>query len=368
MNYVYLIVGLGLLVLGAELLVRGAVVLAALARISPLVVGLTVVAFGTSAPELAVSSVSALKGSSEIALGNVVGSNIFNLLLILGLCAAITPLRVSSQLVKLDVPLMLIASIAVWALAADGRLSRAEGVSLLVVFLLYTGWLVRAGRKQGNDLADPSESPHLISRRRQIPVSLILVVVGFGSLVFGGQMFVEAASSIARSFGVSEILIGLTIVAGGTSLPELATSTVAVAKGQRDIAVGNVVGSNVFNLMLVLATGAAVSPVGVPVTESVLRFDLMVMTLVALLCWPVFWSDAEVTRGEGIGMLVLFVGYTGLTIADEMGWGDASMWKRIYSLVVLPWSFVLVSFLAWRAHRNGSTNFTDREAPDDSDE
>ena len=257
-----LLLGLVILVAGAELLVRGAVSLAELARISPLVIGLTVVAFGTSAPELAVSSISSLKGDSAIALGNVVGSNIFNVLLILGISALIVPLSVSSQLVKVDVPIMVATSIGVGFAALGGSISRIEGAAMLLRFVIYTAWLLRAGREESelasNGHQTESESKLVTTKPAAIQIfgNVGLLLSGLALLVLGARLLVDSATTIARDFGVSDLIIGLTIVAAGTSLPELATSIVAAIKGQRDIAVGNVVGSNVFNLLVVLSTAS----------------------------------------------------------------------------------------------------------------
>ena len=257
MTYVLLLVGLVILVVGAELLVRGSVTLASFAGVSPLIIGLTVVAFGTSAPELAVSSVSSLKGDSEIALGNVIGSNICNILLILGISAVIVPLAVSSQLVRLDVPVMIASSIAVWATAYDGAITRVEGILLFLSFILYTIYMIRKGRREEASRRSAIESAPDFKAHPTLSVgqgilNAIYILVGLGMLVLGAQLLVDSAVRIATEFGISEIVIGLTIVAIGTSLPELATSVVAAMKGQRDLAVGNAVGSNMFNLMIVL--------------------------------------------------------------------------------------------------------------------
>lgn len=232
-TYVLLVLGLVILVAGAELLVRGSVQLASLARISPLVMGLTVVAFGTSAPELAVSAVSSYRGEAEIALGNVVGSNIFNVALILGLSATIVPLTVASQLVRFDVPLMIGITIGVWLAALDGTLQFWEGIVMWALFLIYTGWLVISGRSEPVDTACSHEPVNFAEAREvgrpvwmRLTINLSLVVIGLAMLVVGARMLVESATTIARQYGVSDIIIGLTIV--------------AAVKGERDIAIGNV--------------------------------------------------------------------------------------------------------------------------------
>ncbi|GAA5505940.1 calcium/sodium antiporter [Novipirellula caenicola] len=348
MTYLLLLLGLAILVFGAELLVRGAVTLAGAARISPLVIGLTVVAFGTSAPELAVSSVSSLKGDAAIALGNVVGSNIFNVLLILGVSAVIVPLSVSSQLVRLDVPIMILGSMVVWLAAYDGTIGRWEGGGMLLSFLLYTAWLIRAGRNEtkSDELAVETQ----VSPRKLI-VSLVLLLIGLVALVFGADLLVDSATVIARQLGVSDMVIGLTIVAAGTSLPELATSIVAAMRGQRDIAVGNIVGSNVFNLMMVLATAAVLGADGVPVADAVLWFDLLVMFWVAILCWPIFLSHAVVSRAEGAVMLMLFLIYNGLLVGGVLHLQWVATAKTLLVFGLLPIVCVVVSYVAWKHTR-----------------
>lgn len=354
MTYILLAAGLVILVVGADCLVRGAVSLATLAKISPLVIGLTVVAFGTSAPELAVSAISSVKGDAAISLGNVVGSNLFNVLVILGLSAAIVPLSVSSQLVFLDVPLMIAASIAVCLAALDGVISFVEGVIMMVAFVAYTAFLIRVGRREASE---PSSSDDATFTWKSTFLSLAWLAAGLVGLVAGAHLLVDNASSIARGWGVSDMVIGLTIVAVGTSLPELATSIAAALKGQRDIAVGNVVGSNVFNLLMVLSTATILSPAGIVVSPSVLHFDLLAMMLVAVLCLPMFISHATVSRGEAILMLALYVGYTAILIGDATGIAGIPSAKQVFAFIALPIGILVVSVIArrdWRHNRSGS--------------
>jgi cation:H+ antiporter len=283
--------GLTILVIGAEVLVRGASRLAAALGISPLVIGLTIVAFGTSSPELAVSLQSALNGQPDLAVGNVVGSNILNVLLILGLSALITPLIVAQQLVRLDVPIMIGASLLVWVLALNGAISQVEGASLFILMLAYIGFLLWQSRREHNaaveaEYAQEYTSHEPKSMRRNL-INGVLVVVGLALLVLGSRLFVQGASDLARTFGLSELVIGLTIVALGTSLPEVAASLMAAFKGERDIAVGNVVGSNIFNLLTVLALTALIAPGGVPVSLGALNLDIPFMVRL-----PVFRSSS----------------------------------------------------------------------------
>jgi cation:H+ antiporter len=344
-----LIGGLVLLVFGAEWLVRGASQLAARAGISPLAIGLTVVAYGTSTPELAVSVNAALSGQADIAVGNVVGSNICNVLLILGVSALAAPLIVSSQLVRLDVPLMIAVSLGTIGLALDGRISRLDGLILLVVAIGYTVLQLVLARRESSidaDAAPPSGS---------VVASILYIVVGLGLLMLGASWMVSSAVTIAKWWGVSELVIGLTVVAVGTSLPELMTSVVASLRGQRDIAVGNIVGSNIFNLTAVLGASAAISPMGVAVAAETLRFDLPVMTAVAVICLPIFFTGSTVARWEGALLLAYYVAYvTYLVMAAQRhdateGFGDA---MRYFVLPITAAVFVGLAIMEFRRRRS----------------
>ena len=317
MTAVLLIAGLVVLVVGAELLVRGASRLAIAAGVSPLVVGLTVVAFGTSAPEMAASLGAALAGSADLALGNVVGSNVFNVLGILGLSALVAPLAVATRLVRIDVPIVLAVSLAVVALAADGGIARWEGVLLLAFIVGHTAWLVSAARREERTTV---ELPVAAARGAAAVVkAVVAVAAGLVALVLGAGWLVDGAVAVASSLGVSERVIGLTLVAVGTSLPELATSVVAAARGQRDSAVGNVVGSTLFNLTAVLGLAAVGSSTGVAVAGQALRVDLPVMVLTAVVCLPVFFTGFEVSRREGLAFLAAMAAYLGWVVADALG-------------------------------------------------
>ena len=310
------IAGLVGLVAGAELLVRGASKLALSFGLSPLVVGLTVVAFGTSAPEVAVSVGAALSGQTDLAVGNVVGSNIFNVLFILGLSALITPLVVDRQLIRQEVPIMIGVSVLLVVMALDGRLGLGDSALLLGLMIGYTIFLVRQSRAQTAAEAaakgDKSGLPNADagSWDSRLPVQIALIVVGLALLVGGSQALLTAAITIAKALGVSDLVIGLTIVAAGTSLPEVATSVMAAIRGQRDIAVGNVVGSNVFNILGCLGlAGLAAGGNGLVVPPAVLAFDLWVMVAVALACLPVFVSGREIARWEGGVFLAYYLAY-----------------------------------------------------------
>lgn len=308
---IFFVLGLVFLVVGAEVLVRGASRLAAAFGVSPLVIGLTVVAFGTSAPELAVSARSALLSQSgaNIAIGNVVGSNICNVLLILGLSALVAPLVVSQQLVRRDVPFMIGVSVLLYILGLDGTIGRLDGSILFTLILAYTVYAVRSSKKE-NALIQAEYSASFSQSGNSLLIHILLIILGLVLLVFGAQWLVDGAVSIAQALGVSDLVIGLTVVAIGTSLPEIATSVLAALRGQIDIAVGNVVGSNIFNILSVIGLSAIVSPDGVLVANEALAFDIPVMIAVALLCLPVFFTGYLISRWEGLIFLSYYIAYT----------------------------------------------------------
>jgi cation:H+ antiporter len=285
MAILMLVLGLAVLTAGAELLVRGSSQLAIALGISPLVVGLTVVAYGTSAPELVVSVQSSLSGQPDVAIGNVVGSNIFNVLFILGLSAMIVPLRVSQQLIRVDVPLMVGLSVLVLATAQDGKIGRLDGLVLIGGIIAYTVLAVVSSRREKAAIQAEYEAEFGMKKevegRGKIVANLLLVAAGLALLVLGSRWFVDSAIMIARAMGVSELVIGLTIVAAGTSMPEVATSIMAAIRGERDIAVGNVIGSNIFNILGVLGISSVVSSDGIRVSAAALQMDIPVMVAVA---------------------------------------------------------------------------------------
>ena len=296
--------GFIILTLGAEALVRGASAIALRLGITPLIIGLTIVAFGTSAPELAVSVKSALAGNSGIALGNVIGSNIANIGLILAITALIRPIQVQSQVVKRDIPLMILASILFWGLLLDGELSLIDGVvllSLLVGYLTFS-YISSKNSKNEEEIEAGPNNPLL---------SGLFILVGISMLVGGGILFVNGAVDLAKTFGVSEVIIGLTIVAIGTSMPELVTSVIAALKGQSDIAIGNVVGSNLFNILCILGVTAIVHPVS---SLGFQPFDFMVMLALAIVILPFAWTGLRIGRREGSVLLLTYLGYMGYLI------------------------------------------------------
>ncbi|MDD4073433.1 MAG: calcium/sodium antiporter, partial [Desulfobacterales bacterium] len=307
MAILFFIIGLIFLIVGAEALVRGASRLAAVIGISPLVIGLTVVAFGTSSPELAVSVKSALSNQASLAVGNVVGSNLFNVLFILGLSALIVPLVVSQQLVRFDVPLMIALSVVVLIFSIDENFSRTEGLMLVAGLAIYVSFLIYQSRREN---ANVKEFGAERSEKSSWVKNIVMVFVGLALLVLGSRWLVNGAVSFAQYLGVSELVIGLTIVAAGTSLPEVVTSVIAAVRGERDIAVGNVVGSNIFNIMGVLGCASIVAPTGIEVAPAVSRFDIPVMIVVAFACLPIFYTGGSISRKEGALFLGYYASYT----------------------------------------------------------
>ena len=359
MVIVFLIAGLVLLVIGAEILVRGASRLASSLGISPLVIGLTIVAFGTSAPEMAVSIDAAWAGQADLALGNVVGSNIFNVLFILGVSALVAPLVVSQQLVRLDVPLMIAASIVVLLMGMDNKISRIDGVILFAAVLAYTFFLIRQSRRESSALVTEQYVAEVGAAGAQNGSALMqylkdgaMILGGLALLVLGAQWLVDSAVQIAQYLGMSELVIGLTIVAAGTSMPELATSVIASLRGERDIAVGNVVGSNIFNLLAVLGLSSIVAPDGVQVADAALAFDIPVMVGVALICLPIFFTGFLISRLNGALFLFYYVAYTAyLLMAAQQHeslqtFGTAMVW------FVMPATVIMLVTLAWRYQRS----------------
>lgn len=301
--------GLIILVLGADQLVRGASRLAAAFGVSPLAIGLTIVAVGTASPEIAVSLRAALNGQSDLTLGNVMGSNIFNILLILGVAAVVHPIVIAEQLIRKDAPIMLGVSVLVLALALDRNLGWLDGALLLSGLVVYTVFALRQSRAESQAVQKEYAEEFAQKEPRTLKNTLLnlgLIVVGLSLLVLGSEWLVEAAVRIAMALGVSELVIGLTIVAIGTSLPEAATSVIAALKKESDIAVGNAVGSNIYNLLGVLGLGALVAPGGIAVAERVLQFDLPVVIFVALVTLPIFYIDSRISLLEGLLLIAYF--------------------------------------------------------------
>ncbi|WP_339427158.1 MULTISPECIES: calcium/sodium antiporter [unclassified Pseudomonas] len=337
--------GLLLLIIGAEILVRAAVRLAASLKVRPLIIGLTIVAFGSSAPQMTVSLQATLAGNTDIAVGSVIGSSIFNILVTLGLSALIIPLRVSRQLVRLDIPVMILAGLLVFTLAGNEELTPTDGLLLLVALAAYLGVLHYQTRH--------SRRPRTLDTVARAPwlSSVLQMLSGLLILVLAGHLLLGAAVDVAGDLGLSERVIGLTLIGVGTSLPCLATSLIAALRGQREIAVGNVIGSNLFNLLGVLGLTAVLAPSPLSVSPNALNFDLPVMLAVVVLCLPMFYTGYRLTRAEGLVLLGLYLAYGLHVMAFTTGMPLANKLEHLMVFYVLP---VLVAFLlfstlrAWR--------------------
>jgi cation:H+ antiporter len=347
---VLFVIGLVLLLAGGEALVRGAAGIAVSFGISPILVGLTVVAFGTSSPELAVSIGGALSGEPDLVVGNVVGSNIYNVLLVLGVAAVIGGLVVSRQLVRRDVPLMVLASGGVLLLALDGSVGRLDGVLLIAALVAWVVWSIAAARAHEDDVTrtveDGARTAGSLSRLRQ----LALIGLGLVLLIVGARWLVDGAVAVATAVGLSPLVIGLTVVALGTSLPEIATSVIAAIRGQKDLAVGNVVGSNLFNLLGVLGLTAVIAG-DVPVAPGALTFDMPVMLAVAIACLPIFFTGYRIGRLEGALFLGYAVFYTAYLLATAVEHAEVIAITEALALVVIPLTAITLLVVATREYR-----------------
>ena len=299
MEYVLLLVGFVLLIKGADFFVEGSSSLARILRIPSVIIGLTIVAMGTSAPEASVSINAALAGSNDIAISNVVGSNIFNGLVVVGVCAVLAAFQTNKDILKRDMPLNIFVSAILCLMFLDGKLSRTEGILLLAGMVLYLCFMIRSALK--------SREPGADIQTLSLPVSLLYIVGGLAAVIFGGDLVVDKACIIARSWGVSQNFIGLTIIAVGTSLPELVTSIVATRKGDSSLALGNAIGSNLFNILFILGMSSVISPLHV-LDESVI--DCLLLTVSAVILYLFARSKKKMTRLEGVICILLYISYT----------------------------------------------------------
>jgi len=351
-HVLFFLLGLVALILGAEALVRGASRIALSLGVSSLVVGLTIVALGTSSPEIAVSVGAVLKGTTDIAVGNVVGSNVFNVLFILGLSAIIAPLAVHSQLIRQEVPVMVGASVLLLVIVLDGRLGRPDAVLLLALVSAYTVFLIRQSRSETREIRDEYDEGVRRGSRwdSHWAVQLLLIAGGLCLLVLGSKWLVDSSVVFARALGVSDLIIGLTIIAAGTSMPEVATSVLAAIRGERDIAVGNVVGSNTFNILGCLGASGLASDQGLTIAPAVMNFDIWVMIAVALACLPVFVAGREIGRGKGILFLGYYAAYVAYLVLDARGHDLLPKYSAIMLGFVLPITIVTLVAMVVRGH------------------
>lgn len=345
MPLLVLALGLGITTLGAEAFVAGASRLARALRVPSVLIGLTVVSLGTSASEIAVALSAITTDHATLALGNIIGSNICNVLLILGLAASIKPLRVADRLVRFDVPVMILVSLLVFGASLDGDLSRVEGVAALVLAVLYFAALFRA-----RATPIPRQDPRTPSRAQARPMAVGMVAVGTLLLFIGARFVVSGATDAARALGASELVVGLTILAFGTSVPELAATISSLRRGETDLVVGNIVGSNVVNLLVVLGLTAVAAGAPLPAPIALLSFDLPVLCVVAFACLPVFFTHDAIERWEGAVFLLYYALYVAYVVLDQTGHGDVAL-HRIAILAFIVPLFVMTVAIVLRRHR-----------------
>ena len=291
---------------GADRLTDGAVAVAEKMKMPQIVIGLTIVAMGTSMPEFCVSLVSALKGTTDLAVGNIVGSNIFNTLLIVGVSAWVAPMIILKSTVRKDIPFALFASVILLVMCLDGNISRLDAGILFVLFLVFMYVTLKGAKTKDDDTAAKTDSIEDNKKPMAAWLSIVWIIVGLACLIGGSNLFVEGATKVAEHIGVSEAVIGLTIVAGGTSLPELATSVVSARKGNSGIAIGNVLGSNVFNILAILGVTGVITPMHL---QGITMLDLSMMVVSTLLVWLFSFTKYKIARWEGIVLTIVFIGY-----------------------------------------------------------
>ncbi len=318
-NVLWFLAGLAALVAGAEVMVRGATKIATRLGVSPIIVGLTIVAIGTSMPEMAIGVVSASEGSGALAVGNIAGANVINLLFVLGLSALILPLAIQIRTLRAELPVMAGVALLLWVLAADGGLSRINGVILVTGAIIYTGAVVWAARRETRDAAaefDHTYPPAPTSGGRTV-LHVGMMLGGIAVIVLGAQWLVDAAVGLARGFNVSDALIGLTVVAIGTTAPELVTTVVSTLRGERDIAIGNLLGSSIYNILLILGVTCLVSADGLQLPPELVRVDIPIMVAATLICIPIFISGRRVSRVEGGAMVGAYVAFLAFLLTTQ---------------------------------------------------
>ncbi|KUI26066.1 sodium:calcium antiporter [Mycobacterium sp. IS-1496] len=320
----WFLAGLTVLAVGSEVMVRGATGLASRLGISPIVIGLTVVSIGTSMPELAVGVIAVGEGSGALAVGNIAGTNVVNVLLILGLSALLVPLALQMRTIRSELPVMAGVALLFWLLAADGHLSRLDGIILVVCAVGYTVAVVWSARRESRQVAlefadefGPGAVGTVTTGTRGAVMDVVMTVGGIALLVVGADWLVDGAVGVSRQLGVSDALIGLTVVAIGTSAPELMTTVVSTLRGDRDVAIGNLIGSSVYNILLILGLTCLVAADGIALPASLVRIDIPIMVTVALACVPIFLSGRRVSRGEGGAMVVAYVVYLGFLLSTQ---------------------------------------------------
>ena len=355
--FIALLSGIALLFTGGEIFVQGSIALSLILGIPQIVIGLTVVSLGTSSPELFVSVNSFLQGSDALAVSNVVGSNIFNVMVVLGSSALVLPLKVKSRLVRRDVPLLLGVSAAVWGMASSGNITWQAGLSLLIALIINTIWEIKTAIEEPQKAKEAEPEINSNSESNGLIYSIFKLIVGIILLTFGSKFLVSGASSIALLLGVSEAIIGLTIVSIGTSMPELVTSLVAAIRGRTDLAIGNVVGSSLLNQLLVLGGCALLSGNrGLEVNQVLINKDLPIMVIASIACMPIFWTKGKISRGEGGTLLCLYILYLADKIIPIIEPSFYETYRILIMFLVMPITTLIISYksIKYWIHKNKS--------------
>ncbi|NGP76832.1 calcium/sodium antiporter [Balneolaceae bacterium YR4-1] len=345
----FFVAGIILLLGGAHLLVSSSSTLAVRFGIPTIFIGVTIVAFATSAPEIAVSLDAVLEDRAGLALGNVLGSNIANILLILGLSAVIAPIKVTKRVVWLDIPIMILASVALYVLALDQKLQPMDGVIMLVLFAGFMVFQIQQARKDKNNNVKARDENQEAEGEANPYLQGVLLLLGLALLALGAHWLVESAITIARIWGLSELIIGLTIVAIGTSLPELATSVLAAGQNESDLSVGNVIGSNIFNILLVLGISAFFSSDGLPISSAALSLDLPFMVAVSIACLPIFFTGHIIARWEGFVFLGYYAAYLLYLFLDATQHQYLELFNEVMMIFVAPITVLTLVIFAVRS-------------------
>jgi len=352
-----LFIGFTALIAGAELLVRSASKIALLIGLSPLLIGLTIVTIGTSAPELAVAAAGALENQTDVSLGNVIGSNIFNVFFILGLLATISPIHITRKIIRIDVPIFIAASVLLLVLSLDGKIGVFDGIIFLLAVVAFIAFEFYISKSEGNNMSvenKPAVADKPADKAKTVTIHAIVVAMSIGILAIGSHWVVSGATTIARQLGISEFIIGVTIIAFGTSLPELATSLVALRRGQRDIAVGNIIGSGIFNIIGILPVMALLSGNGVLVPHEVLAFDIPVAITAAIVCLPIFFTGYRISRWEGVLLLGYYIAYTLFLYLEHIRHDALPTLNWIMVVFVAPITILTLGIVSWRAMKKNN--------------
>ncbi len=347
--------GLLLLVVGAETLIKASVKIGKVMRVSSLVIGMTVVAFGTSAPEVAVSASAILSNQHDVAFGNTIGSNIFNILFILGFAAILRSLSVRARMIWMDTLVMIAVAVIFYLCALDGKIGFVDGATFLLGLVIYTIITIKMSQKENMAVQEEYRQEFGAERGTHkgawfVGAQILAVLIGLGLLVWGSKWFVAGSISIARSLGVSDLVISLTIVAAGTSLPEVATSVMAAIKGEQDIAVGNVVGSGIFNILGIGGLCGVLSGHGAIVAPSLLQFDIPIMIAVSVACLPIFFSGHKITRGEGIVLFIYYILYTTYLLMRSAEHDALPVFSATLGYFVIPLTAFTLMFIAFQQY------------------